>query len=113
VSEGHREAARGDLWDDAQVATSLEDQTQSFARLTSEARQLTAALRRLSAGTYGQCEACAAPIPAGRLKALPTARLCVPCQERAERDGAARSTRIRIAYDFDYDFDDVLQSSPA
>jgi DnaK suppressor protein len=38
------------------------------------------ALRRMSEGTYGQCEGCHKPIPLGRLRVLPHARYCVPCQ---------------------------------
>jgi DnaK suppressor protein len=38
------------------------------------------ALRRMSEGVYGQCEGCHKPIPLGRLRVLPYARYCVPCQ---------------------------------
>ena len=44
----------------------------------------TQALRRMSQGTYGVCEACGKAIPLGRLRNLPHARFCVPCQRRAE-----------------------------
>lgn len=37
------------------------------------------ALVRLDDATYGTCERCGEPIPAGRLEARPTARRCVPC----------------------------------
>ncbi len=47
-------------------------------------RQIDAALARLHAGRYGQCAGCSEPIPLARLKALPFATLCVPCQERSE-----------------------------
>jgi DnaK suppressor protein len=40
------------------------------------------ALRRMAEGTYGICEQCRATIPFGRLKALPHARFCVPCQQK-------------------------------
>jgi DnaK suppressor protein len=40
------------------------------------------ALRRMAEGTYGICEQCRASIPIGRLKALPHARFCVPCQQQ-------------------------------
>jgi DnaK suppressor protein len=43
----------------------------------------TQALRRMSQGTYGVCEACGKDIPLGRLRNLPHARFCVPCQRRA------------------------------
>lgn len=35
------------------------------------------ALAKLDDGTYGVCDACGEPIPAGRLEALPWAVLCV------------------------------------
>jgi DnaK suppressor protein len=41
--------------------------------------EVDAALVRLDAGTYGVCESCGEPIPAGRLEARPTARRCVGC----------------------------------
>ena len=37
------------------------------------------AVERLDDGTYGTCERCGDPIPAGRLEARPTARSCVAC----------------------------------
>jgi RNA polymerase-binding transcription factor len=42
------------------------------------------ALRRLEAGTYGECAECGTEIPAARLKALPFAVKCVNCQEQEE-----------------------------
>jgi len=53
----------------------------------------TQALRRMSQGTYGVCEACGKDIPLGRLRNLPHARFCVPCQRRA----AQRSSRAAKA----------------
>jgi RNA polymerase-binding transcription factor DksA len=38
------------------------------------------AIRRLTDGTYGQCEDCRAAIPRRRLKTIPYARRCVACQ---------------------------------
>ena len=38
-----------------------------------------------------RCEDCDAPIPEARRKALPGVRLCVPCQEAQDREGAAQS----------------------
>lgn len=32
------------------------------------------------------CEECAEPIPAARRRALPGARLCVPCQQQRDRE---------------------------
>jgi DnaK suppressor protein len=52
--------------------------------------EIDAAEERLSMGSFGICAACARPIPFGRLKALPAARLCIACEE-AEETG--RNTR--------------------
>ena len=46
------------------------------------------ALEKLREGTYGVCEECGVEIGAGRLKAMPLARLCVPCQSRLEKETA-------------------------
>jgi RNA polymerase-binding transcription factor DksA len=50
-------------------------------RLATELRdsldEVDAALERLSAGTYGTCEACGNPIVAARLEAMPAARFCI------------------------------------
>jgi RNA polymerase-binding transcription factor len=48
-------------------------------------RQIDAALARFHAGVYGVCSSCSDPIPFARLRALPFATQCVPCQERSER----------------------------
>jgi DnaK suppressor protein len=49
----------------------------------------TQALRRISLGTYGVCDACGKEIPLGRLRNLPHARFCVPCQRRAAQGWSA------------------------
>lgn len=46
---------------------------------------IRAALNRIEAGTYGRCETCGKEINSARLEALPMARRCIRCQERAER----------------------------
>ena len=46
-------------------------------------KEIDQALERLDDGSYGRCESCGQPIPAGRLLALPWAALCVPCSGRA------------------------------
>jgi RNA polymerase-binding transcription factor len=47
--------------------------------------EIDAAQARLAAGTYGACEGCGRAIPLERLRAVPTARYCVACQQRQER----------------------------
>lgn len=43
------------------------------------------ALAKLDDGTYGICDACADPIPAGRLRALPDGVLCLRCAQNQRR----------------------------
>jgi DnaK suppressor protein len=45
------------------------------------------ALRRLQDDSFGICEDCEKPIPEGRLKAIPYARLCVSCKSAREENG--------------------------
>jgi len=62
------------------------------ARDIAEARQLLAALadvegalRRIAAGSYGECVDCGEPIAPARLEAYPAATRCVECQSALER----------------------------
>ena len=45
---------------------------------------IVAALARFQAGDYGICHDCGEEIPEKRLRALPFATRCVPCQESVE-----------------------------
>lgn len=42
--------------------------------------EITEALARIDANTYGRCQECQGAIPVERLEIIPYARLCVPCQ---------------------------------
>lgn len=44
--------------------------------------EVTAALAKLDAGSYGRCDGCGRPVPEERLAALPWATRCVPCQSK-------------------------------
>jgi RNA polymerase-binding protein DksA len=85
------EVQPGDPLEDVPV----QDVADTLSRLEGrERRQLdevNAALSRLEAGIYGVCERCARPIPLARLRAMPTARYCVECQELEERRPAESS----------------------
>lgn len=50
------------------------------ATAESERLELTAALARLTEGTWGRCESCGDAIGRDRLRALPEARTCHRCQ---------------------------------
>lgn len=43
------------------------------------------ALYRIKKGTYGKCEKCGKQIEEGRLKAIPTATLCLACSKKARK----------------------------
>jgi RNA polymerase-binding transcription factor DksA len=58
-------------------------------RLADKSRQLAEALERVREGAYGICQGCGRRIPRRRLQAVPTATLCVPCQEGREAAQAA------------------------
>ncbi len=70
-----------------------------------ELEEITLALEKIASGTYGHCEACMEKplelcatcpfIPKPRLEALPTARLCVACQEAEEKNQIPSYTRLR------------------
>jgi len=45
------------------------------------------ALQMIEDGTYGKCQSCGKPIKQSRLKAVPFAKMCVPCQEKEEAVG--------------------------
>ena len=67
---------------DPEGATIAFERSQAGALLRdarSRLEEIDAALARLDAGTYGVCEVCGRPIPAGRLEVRPAARTCVAC----------------------------------
>jgi DnaK suppressor protein len=58
-------------------------------------RLVEEALDRLEAGDFGACLSCEEPIPAKRLRALPWARYCIPCQESSLLDGDPEENEAR------------------
>lgn len=72
----------------ADVGTDNFDREFALSLASTERRMLyeiEEAIRRLEAGGFGACERCSVKIPMARLRALPSARYCVPCQEEAEK----------------------------
>jgi DnaK suppressor protein len=68
----------------AQVSAERELEFALDERETFELAQIDEALQRVDAGTYGQCVACGADIPAARLRAAPEAARCIACQDKQE-----------------------------
>lgn len=82
----------GDVVDQALASANREQSRFRTAMLDERLAQVTNALRRLDAGTYGTCEVCGDRISRERLEVLPTATLCVADRQGLER-GADRGTR--------------------
>jgi len=68
------------------AADSLRKDLESTTRekLLARAAQLDRAYQKLIKGTYGICEGCGKEIPVRRLKAMPDALCCAPCQGERE-----------------------------
>ncbi|HRY82507.1 MAG TPA: TraR/DksA C4-type zinc finger protein [Candidatus Moranbacteria bacterium] len=63
-------------------ATEVDQYSQNLSVETSLEKQLQeiiGALSRMEKGTYGKCENCGKDIPLERLKANPSARVCLDC----------------------------------
>ncbi len=54
-------------------------------KLRTGCRYLAGQLEKIATGTYGQCEECEERIPQARLRAVPGALRCAPCQTAFER----------------------------
>ena len=69
---------------DSAAATAERSETLSLVEgLTETHRDVVDALRKMDEGTYGKCENCGKDIAVERLEALPSARLCVACKQKA------------------------------
>lgn len=69
---------------DAAQATSERAKVLSIADgLRERFEDCQAALGRIDKGTYGTCESCGQAIGTERLDALPAARLCITCKQKA------------------------------
>jgi DnaK suppressor protein len=92
--KAHRSAASA-----AKAIETLRDEIQ-VAVVDSRSRQLAqieTALERLSRRDYGICEDCAEFIGLARLRALPFAERCTPCQSHAELQESRMARRLSVA----------------
>ena len=64
---------------DREFALNLADNEQKVIH------RIDAAIEKVDAGTFGMCEVCGKKIAKARLKIVPYAELCVPCQEAQEK----------------------------
>jgi DnaK suppressor protein len=79
-SDGHHHPAEA-----ATDADLRERHLRDTLRFRDQLERLRRARAAIAAGTYGICIDCGAPIPEGRLVALPDAERCVRCQSLAAR----------------------------
>lgn len=70
--------------DDASLAYEQEQNLGLRRILSRELVQVEAALQRIDEGRYGICEVCGDPIDPARLKAMPSASLCITDLQRLE-----------------------------
>ena len=73
----------------ADLGTDAHEQEVALDLLANEKQileEITAALARIDAGTYGRCQECDRDIPAGRLQAVPYTPYCVDCARAAQGD---------------------------
>jgi RNA polymerase-binding protein DksA len=72
----------------ADMATDNYDREFSLGLADNEQKllhRIEAALEKMDNKTYGVCEVCGKKISKLRLKAVPFAEMCVPCQEKLEK----------------------------
>ena len=78
----------GDTGDES-MATALADFTVAILdRHIQSMRDIEAAFQRIKDGEYGVCTDCGDDVGFARLQAYPTAKLCIVCQEKREREYA-------------------------
>lgn len=79
-----------DLMSLAEVGTDNFERETALNLTTGEANRLhevSEALKRIREGKFGVCEGCEGDIPKKRLEAFPSAKYCIECQSKLERDG--------------------------
>jgi DnaK suppressor protein len=75
------DSGAADVLDRATVRAQAEEQAILAASLRAHLDDLTTAIERCDAGTYGTCERCGQRIPDERLAMFPAATHCVPCKQ--------------------------------
>jgi DnaK suppressor protein len=74
-----------DELDEIEGAVAREIAIRNLDRESGLLREIRSALRRIDEGTFGTCLHCEEEISQRRLQAVPWARLCLQCQEAADR----------------------------
>jgi DnaK suppressor protein len=78
----------GDMGDEAAASLLRDISEAEVLRDIGEVRDITAAEQRIADGQYGICIDCREPVAYERLKAYPSAKRCMPCQQHREKTRA-------------------------
>ncbi len=98
LTSGYADEARRSAASEAKAIEALRDEIQ-VAVLDSRSRELAqieTALERLGRREYGICDDCGEFIGLGRLRALPFAERCTPCQSQAEIEARRAARRFSV-----------------
>ena len=79
------ESMQGDQADLAQHQLGNQLHTQFATRNSVYIKRIDAALKRIRAGSFGECTECEEPIEEQRLELRPITTLCIACKEDEER----------------------------
>jgi len=71
--------------DDSSGNACKENMLASYSQNRTQLRKVELALKRISAGDFGICNACGDTIGLKRLQAIPWANNCIECQEQSEQ----------------------------
>lgn len=74
--------------DSADISSHLTDENLAFAmkeRISKRIKEVDVTLGRIRDKNYGKCDDCGDTIEPKRLQLVPSTRLCVACQQTAER----------------------------
>lgn len=88
-----------DELDEIEGAVAREIAIRNLDRESGLLREIRSALRRIDEGTFGTCLHCEEEISQRRLQAVPWARLCLQCQEAADRGDyrVLETEQVRLA----------------
>ena len=90
LEESVRESG-GDLTSFAEAGTDNNERETALRVASGESswlHEVADALIRINEGTYGTCEGCEEEIPRRRLEVFPSAKYCVGCQSKIEKNGS-------------------------
>ena len=78
----------GDMGDEAAASLLRDISEAEVLRDIGDVRDIAAAEQRIADGRYGQCIDCGEAVAYERLKAYPSAKRCMPCQQHREKTRA-------------------------